>query len=80
MTVFWTTFDSHAVLPWVVMLVATVGGFWLARRGWPDLRAAWDEANTMPTDLGNSLSETEPAIDPDKVNPVAEIQGEEGKS
>ena len=80
MTVFWITYNSHAILPWAVMLFATLGGFWLARRSWPDLRAAWDEANTLPTDIGNALSETEPAIDPDTVIPVAELQGEEGKS
>lgn len=79
MTVFWTTYDSHSVLPWAVMIVVAVGGLWFARRGWPDLRAAWDEANTLPLDTGNALSATEPTIDPDTVNPVAEVQGEEGK-
>lgn len=79
MTLFWITFDSHAILPWVVVIVLMVAGFALARTGWPDLRAAWDEANTLP-DTGNALAATKPSIDPDTVNPVAEVQGEEGKS
>ncbi|MEM7440976.1 MAG: branched-chain amino acid ABC transporter permease [Pseudomonadota bacterium] len=79
MTLFWTTFDSHTVLPWVVMIAVTGVGFYFARANWPEMRAAWDEANTAPT-VGNVLSETKPAVDPDTVNPVAEMQGEEGKS
>lgn len=78
MTLFWITFDSHAVLPWLVAFVLAAGGLGLARMGWPALREAWHKANTLP-ETGNALSETRPSIDPDKVNPVAEIQGEEGK-
>ncbi|MBL3704013.1 branched-chain amino acid ABC transporter permease [Sulfitobacter sp. BDSS02] len=46
MTLFWTTFDSHSVLPWIIASVATVGGFWLARLSAPSLREAWHRANT----------------------------------
>ncbi|MGR3603527.1 MAG: branched-chain amino acid ABC transporter permease [Heliomarina sp.] len=46
MTLFWTTFDSHSVLPWIIACVATVGGFWLARLSAPSLREAWHRANT----------------------------------
>lgn len=47
MTLFWTTFDSHAVLPWIVMIVVTAVGFWLTRRSLPEMKAAWHEANTI---------------------------------
>ena len=46
MTVYWTTYDSHSLVAWAVMLAVTIGGFWLAKRGAPDLKAAWDDANT----------------------------------
>ncbi|MEY8827662.1 branched-chain amino acid ABC transporter permease [Sedimentitalea sp. XS_ASV28] len=47
MTLFWTTFNSHSVLPWLVMILVTVTGFWLTRRNLPELRRAWHEANTI---------------------------------
>ncbi|MEM6618217.1 MAG: branched-chain amino acid ABC transporter permease [Pseudomonadota bacterium] len=78
MTLFWTTFNSHGVLPWVIMIGATVIGFGLARMGWPTLREAWAEANTLP-EMDAPLAQTRPALDPDTVNPVAEVQGEDGK-
>jgi branched-chain amino acid transport system permease protein len=46
MTIFWTTFDSHTVLPWVIALVATFGALYLTRLNAPSLREAWAEANT----------------------------------
>ncbi|MAY88529.1 MAG: branched-chain amino acid ABC transporter permease [Pseudooceanicola sp.] len=46
MTLFWVTFDSHSILPWIVAIVATVGGIWLARQGAPNLRETWHRANT----------------------------------
>ncbi|AVO39468.1 branched-chain amino acid ABC transporter permease [Pukyongiella litopenaei] len=52
MTLFWITFNSHAVLPWLVAGAVTVAGFWLARRGAPDLAATWHEANS--TDGGQA--------------------------
>lgn len=48
MTLFWMPFDTHTVLPWIVMIGATVIGFYFTRLGWPELREAWDEANTAP--------------------------------
>ncbi len=50
MTLYWTTFDSHAVLPWLVAIAATALGFWLTRRSLPELNAAWHEANSLPGD------------------------------
>lgn len=47
MTLFWTTFDSHAVLPWIVMILVTVAAFWVTRKNLPELKAAWHEANTI---------------------------------
>ena len=48
MGLFGMTVSSHSPLAWAVALAATAGGFWLARRGAPGLKAAWDEANTAP--------------------------------
>jgi len=48
MTLFWTTFDSHSVLPWIVFAVLALVGIGIAKRTAPDLQAAWNEANTPP--------------------------------
>jgi branched-chain amino acid transport system permease protein len=48
MTLFWVTFDSHSILPWLVAAIAAVGGIMLARRGAPELADAWHRANTAP--------------------------------
>ena len=47
MTLFWITFDSHSLAPWIVSAAMAAGGFWLARRGTPELADAWHEANTL---------------------------------
>lgn len=46
MTLYWTTFDSHTVLPWVIAIAATGVGFYIARATAPALAAAWHDANT----------------------------------
>ncbi len=46
MTLFWTSFDSHSPLPLLIAAVVTVAGFWLARRGAPEMAEAWHKANT----------------------------------
>jgi branched-chain amino acid transport system permease protein len=46
MTVFWITFDSHAILSWAVVAGITGLGFWLARRNTPEMVEAWGRANT----------------------------------
>ncbi|GGX63890.1 hypothetical protein GCM10007385_36360 [Tateyamaria omphalii] len=46
MTIYWTTFDSHTVLPWIIAIAFTVFGFGVARRTAPDLVDAWNDANT----------------------------------
>ena len=46
MTIFWTTFDSHTILPWVIAGLVTVVGIGIAKRTAPELKAAWDAANT----------------------------------
>lgn len=46
MTLFWTTFDSHTILPWLVAAVVAVGGFWLAKRNAPELVETWQMAST----------------------------------
>ncbi len=46
MTLFWTTFDSHAILPWVIAGVITAVGLGIARVTAPALKEAWSEANS----------------------------------
>jgi branched-chain amino acid transport system permease protein len=47
MTIFWTTFDSHAILPWIIAGAITVIGLGIAKRTAPALKEAWDEASTI---------------------------------
>ena len=46
MTLFWTTFNSHDILPWVVALGVTAIALGVTRANAPALRDAWNEANT----------------------------------
>ncbi|MBO28994.1 MAG: branched-chain amino acid ABC transporter permease [Rhodobacteraceae bacterium] len=46
MTLFWTTFNSHSLLPWIIAIAVAVLAFWITRRNMPELRAAWATANT----------------------------------
>jgi branched-chain amino acid transport system permease protein len=47
MTLFWTTFNSHSVLPWVIAIGAAVGSIWLTRKMAPQMVEAWHAANTL---------------------------------
>ena len=47
MTIFWTTFDSHAILPWIIAGAITVIGLGIAKKTAPALKEAWDEASTL---------------------------------
>ena len=46
MTLFWTTFDSHTILPWIIAIAVTAIGFGIMRATTPALKEAWNEANT----------------------------------
>ncbi|MFC6758919.1 branched-chain amino acid ABC transporter permease [Sulfitobacter porphyrae] len=46
MTLFWTTFNSHDILPWVIALGVTAIALGITRANVPALRDAWNEANT----------------------------------
>jgi branched-chain amino acid transport system permease protein len=46
MTIFWTTFDSHAILPWIVAGVVTAVALYFTKKNAPDLYETWGEANT----------------------------------
>ncbi|MBK0328460.1 branched-chain amino acid ABC transporter permease [Rhodobacteraceae bacterium F11138] len=48
MTLFWTTFNSHSVLPWLLVVAVTAAAFWLTRRNLPEMVAAWHTANSLP--------------------------------
>ncbi|WP_390914712.1 branched-chain amino acid ABC transporter permease [Pseudosulfitobacter sp. SM2401] len=54
MTIFWTTFDSHAVVPWVIVTVITAIAFYITKTTAPDLKEAWGDANTPPTTGGDA--------------------------
>lgn len=47
MSIYWTGFSTHDILPWVVLTVLSVGGIWLAKRNAPELLEAWGNANTL---------------------------------
>ena len=46
MTLFWTTFDSHTVMPWLIAGIVAAVGLGVARATAPAMKEAWDEANT----------------------------------
>jgi len=45
MTLFWTAFDTHSLLPWLIAGAVTIIGLGIARATAPDLKEAWNEAN-----------------------------------
>lgn len=47
MTLFWISFDSHALTPWLIAAGVSFAAFWIMRRNLPELQAAWHEANTV---------------------------------
>lgn len=47
MTLFWTTFNNHTILPWIIAGVVTVVGIGIAKFTAPALAEAWTEANTQ---------------------------------
>lgn len=49
MTLFWTSFNSHDLLPTVLSLIFAVAGFWLARRNAPAMAEAWHRSITPNT-------------------------------
>lgn len=46
MTIFWTTFDSHAILPWIIAGAITAVALYITKTNAPDLYETWGEANT----------------------------------
>ncbi|MDG1170720.1 MAG: branched-chain amino acid ABC transporter permease [Sulfitobacter sp.] len=46
MTVFWMTFDSHTIMPWIIAVVVTAVGFGIMRMTAPAMKEAWNAANT----------------------------------
>ncbi len=47
MTLFWTSFDSHSILPSAIFLGLAVGGIWLAKRSAVEMAAAFHDANSL---------------------------------
>jgi len=54
MTLFWTTFNSHSLVPIAVTIIVAVGGFWLAKRSAPEMAEAWHRSITPDSPLGGS--------------------------
>ncbi|MFQ1699983.1 branched-chain amino acid ABC transporter permease [Loktanella agnita] len=50
MGLFGVRFDSHAILPWVIVTVATLAGILALRALAPALKDAWHDANTVQGD------------------------------
>lgn len=46
MTLFWTTFDSHSLMPWLIAGAVTVIGLGITKVTARSLRDAWNTANT----------------------------------
>ena len=48
MSLFGISFDSHNMLPWLITIILMVIGFFFVKKFTPELKEAWDEANTLP--------------------------------
>lgn len=46
MTLFWTTFDSHTILPWLIVIAVTWVALYITKTNAPDLYETWGNANT----------------------------------
>ncbi|MCP4184133.1 MAG: branched-chain amino acid ABC transporter permease [Hyphomicrobiales bacterium] len=45
MSLFGIGFNSHSFLPWMIVIVLSIGSGWMIRRIAPGLNESWDEAN-----------------------------------
>jgi len=45
MRLFWISFNSHSILPWLVVIALALGSGWMVKSLAPDIKEAWDEAN-----------------------------------
>ena len=54
MSLFGVSFDVSNVVPWVIVLIAVIGGFIVTKLTVPQLRAAWSEASPAPVGRGPS--------------------------
>jgi len=54
MTLFWTTFDSHTLMPWIIAALVAIIGVGVARATAPALKDAWDDANTPDGPTGGA--------------------------
>ena len=48
MSLFGISFDSHNILPWLITIVLMAIGFYFVKRFTPEIKDAWDHANTLP--------------------------------
>jgi len=54
MSLFGVSFDVSSVVPWVIVLIAVIGGFLVTKLTVPQLRAAWAEASPPAVGRGSS--------------------------
>ena len=54
MTLMGLEYDTHGVLPWVVMVICTLGGGYVAKSQAGQLREAWEEAHAPVSSNGGS--------------------------
>jgi branched-chain amino acid transport system permease protein len=47
MTLFWMHINTTSVVPWIVSIVLSLAGFWVAKRNAPDLVETWHRANAI---------------------------------
>jgi branched-chain amino acid transport system permease protein len=45
MSLFGIEFNSHGLLPWLIVVALIIGSFWMVRRLSAQVKEAWDEAN-----------------------------------
>jgi branched-chain amino acid transport system permease protein len=54
MTIFWTTFDAHTLMPWIIVAAITAVAFYFTKTNAPELKEAWGDANTPPATGGDA--------------------------
>lgn len=52
MTLYWISFSSTTLLPWIIIIAVMLAGFLIARHNAPELREIWDAANTPDVNPG----------------------------
>ncbi|MEO0682130.1 MAG: branched-chain amino acid ABC transporter permease, partial [Pseudomonadota bacterium] len=46
MTLYWMTTDTSSFIPWILYIAVAASGIWLASKGAPEVKHAWNQATT----------------------------------